>query len=121
MRISDWSSDVCSSDLLLMWRGRRALAGGERLAEAGPWARHPSRWLGLLVIVGSLVFYDLAAEPLGFPIVGLVIGTVFMVYLGVRPWRAAVISLGMVVVIWLLFARLLLVPLPGGPLTPYLW
>lgn len=115
------AAGIAVGALLLFWRGWRALAGGERLAAVGPWARHPSRWLGLLVIVGSLVFYDLAAEPLGFPIVGLVIGTVFMVYLGVRLWRAAAISLGMVVVIWLLFARLLLVPLPGGPLTPYLW
>lgn len=107
--------------LLLIWRGWRALAAGEPLAAAGPWARHPGRWLGLLVILGALVFYDLAAEPLGFPIVGFIIGTVFMLYLGVRWWHAGLISLGMVVAIWLLFARLLLVPLPGGPLTPYLW
>jgi putative tricarboxylic transport membrane protein len=107
--------------LMLLWRGRQALLAGERIASIGPWARHPSRWLGLLVIVGSLLFYDQAADILGFPIVGLIIGIVFMAYLGVRLWRAAVISLGMVVVIWLLFARLLLVPLPGGPLTPYLW
>lgn len=107
--------------VILLWRGRRALLAGERFATVGPWARHPSRWLGLLVIVGSLVFYDQAAEPLGFPIVGFIIGVVFMLYLGVGAWRAAAISLGTVAVIWLLFARLLLVPLPGGPLTPYLW
>src|SRR3546814_19976370 len=33
MRISDWSSDVCSSDLLAGWV--LALTGGEELAEDG--------------------------------------------------------------------------------------
>src|SRR3546814_6721294 len=32
MRISDWSSDVCSSDLRL---GRRVAGGGQRVADAG--------------------------------------------------------------------------------------
>src|SRR3546814_5543606 len=34
MRISDWSSDVCSSDLLLPLRQRHVLDGG-RLLDAG--------------------------------------------------------------------------------------
>src|SRR3546814_16884435 len=72
MRISDWSSDVCSSDL-------------------------------------------------GFHLTGFLITAMFMAYLGVRLWQALLYSLLTVIAIWFLFARLLLVPLPGGPLTPYLW
>src|SRR3546814_20588931 len=34
MRISDWSSDVCSADLLPDWIGRIALAGGYQIGLA---------------------------------------------------------------------------------------
>src|SRR3546814_20980642 len=36
MRISDWSSDVCSSDLAEIWHGRPARLFRRRSALAGP-------------------------------------------------------------------------------------
>lgn len=111
---------LAASAILLIWRGARQAAGGQ-FVQLAPWTREPGRWLGLLLMLSSLVVYALLDEILGFHITGFLITAVFMLYLGVRPWLAVLCSLGTVVVIWLLFARLLLVPLPGGVLTPYLW
>lgn len=108
------------SAIILIWRGGRQAAGG-KLFHLAPWTREPGRWFGLVLMLSSLVVYALLDEILGFHITGFAITAVFMMYLGVRPWLALLCSLGAVIVIWLLFARLLLVPLPGGVLTPYLW
>src|SRR3546814_20718796 len=43
MRISDWSSDVCSSDLRDLTGGRAHRRGDRRLLETGRHDRHP-RW-----------------------------------------------------------------------------
>src|SRR3546814_1588506 len=53
MRISDWSSDVCSSDLGLVGPDRNAQAvrhfdidqAGDRDIAAGPWRRFSVAWL----------------------------------------------------------------------------
>ena len=111
---------LAASAALLIWRGMKQATGG-RFLQFETWAREPGRWFGLLLMLSCLVVYALLDEILGFHITGFAITTVFMIYLGVRPWLALVCSLGTVIVIWLLFARLLLVPLPGGVLTPYLW
>src|SRR3546814_12128360 len=68
MRISDWSSDVCSSDLLYLALGRfgRLRIGGE---DAEPDFSYVS-WLSMLFAAGmgiGLVFWG-AAEPVShFP------------------------------------------------------
>src|SRR3546814_1361308 len=43
MRISDWSSDVCSSDLLGRDRGRDKLAGGGVIVQSLEQPVHPCR------------------------------------------------------------------------------
>lgn len=111
---------LAASAVLLIWRGARQ-AGGGQFFHLAPWTREPGRWFGLLLMLSSLAVYALLDDVLGFHITGFTITVVFMLYLGVRPWLAALCSLGTVVVIWLLFARLLLVPLPGGVLTTVLW
>ncbi len=107
--------------ILLIWRGVRQVIGGGRWSDFAPWIREPGRWFGLLLMLSSLVIYAWLGDILGFHLTSLAITTTLMVYLGVRPWRALLYSFLTVIGMWLLFARLLLVPLPGGPLTPYLW
>src|SRR3546814_20200096 len=67
MRISDWSSDVCSSDL----SQRRPRTGGTKDAMTGN--PHPARWalaalwrLKLAAIQAVLVWYGLAMAALVF-------------------------------------------------------
>src|SRR3546814_6568355 len=38
MRISDWSSDVCSSDLILLTKGWPTLRGSRAVSRDQPWA-----------------------------------------------------------------------------------
>ncbi|HEX6959945.1 MAG TPA: tripartite tricarboxylate transporter TctB family protein [Ferrovibrio sp.] len=106
------------SAVLLIYRGFRS---GEAILQAGPWARDPRRWLGLALVFGALLFYTDLSNLLGFHITVFLIGFVLMLYLGVRLWLALVVALAAAAVLWLLFARLLLVPLPGGLLAPILW
>lgn len=107
--------------ILLIWRGARQVMSGGGLSDFAPWIREPGRWLGLLLMLSSLAIYAWLDDILGFHLTGFAITAIFMAYLGVRLWQALLYSLLTVIAIWLLFARLLLVPLPGGPLTPYLW
>src|SRR3546814_11214304 len=44
MRISDWSSDVCSADLTFLLRALRA-SGPDGLAAMLPWQRFANGWL----------------------------------------------------------------------------
>src|SRR3546814_19195688 len=55
MRISDWSSDVCSSDLLGLTRSpAQSLAEGQ-VASPSPWAATLRRSLRILGLVGFAV------------------------------------------------------------------
>lgn len=107
--------------ILLIWRGMRQIASGGRLSDFAPWVRQPGRWFGLLLMLSSMVIYAWLDDILGFHLTGFAITAMFMAYLGVKLWQALLYSILTVIAIWLLFARLLLVPLPGGPLTSYLW
>src|SRR3546814_9534424 len=62
MRISDWSSDVCSSDLgPLGWSALRA-APAWRVRVAGSWIGHRNRWRGGLLARKHAVGTEVAAE-----------------------------------------------------------
>src|SRR3546814_9322505 len=60
MRISDWSSDVCSSDLRRPWHRVAGLSHSPRTPGPGGGARHrrPDRGAALLPVLGA----GLAAE-----------------------------------------------------------
>src|SRR3546814_4966403 len=64
MRISDWSSDVCSSDLLLVGSALGGVdAVGEAVDAVGVVAGVPlERDLDLLVLLGHLVAADLGEQ-----------------------------------------------------------
>src|SRR3546814_8770208 len=58
MRISDWSSDVCSSDLLAAWVAGPAspIAAGLLIVAGGVQAVRLARWAGLKALGDPLVF-----------------------------------------------------------------
>jgi hypothetical protein len=68
-----------------------------------------------LVILGMFLFV-LLVNKVGFILSGLALCAGLMVRLGVSPLKAVCISIGSVMLIFWLFAKLMLVPLPSGVL-----
>lgn len=93
--------------------------------ERGPWLTLPNWFgrsralLGVASVVAGLVFYVLAADKLGFHLVGIALLTIWIRVLG-GSWRVAV-TVGIVatVLIHLSFYKLLRIPLPWGLLERY--
>jgi len=64
----------------------------------------------------GLVLMLLLWRPVGFPLLGAAYALGLMLVLGVPPLRSMLWSAGTALLIHLVFTRLLLVPLPPGPL-----
>jgi putative tricarboxylic transport membrane protein len=105
--------------IALMWRGWRERAS-QPLVAMGAWLGSPRHVCNFLVAVGSLVFYIVAADKLGFLICGALILLALFLTLRVRPPLALGLALLLPVAIHLIFYKLLRVPLPWGVL-PVLW
>jgi len=103
--------------------GMLLIVGGLRRRE--PWFTRPD-WvgrrrplLGVASVIAGLLFYVLAADKLGFHIVGVALLTLWIRALG-GSWRAAVtVAILATAVIHLSFYKLLRIPLPWGLLERY--
>jgi putative tricarboxylic transport membrane protein len=95
----------------------RSLRAGAYPAQA---AERPAEHFGsALVIIGAVIAYLLLAERIGFLFIAPVCLMAVFLALRVR-WRSALWwSLGGTLVVHLAFYKLLRVPLPWGPLTPF--
>jgi putative tricarboxylic transport membrane protein len=85
------------------------------------WIHSPTLAMNFLAICGALVFYIVAAEPLGFIPTMVICLVALFLKLGVRLLPAAVIAIVATLVIHLMFYKLLRVPLPWGVLERYAW
>jgi putative tricarboxylic transport membrane protein len=106
---------------LLIWQARRpSAAGAVADAEIVPQVEAPQRGrrLDLVLVVGAVVAFVTLLEPVGFPLLVGVIVLVLVKRLGSGWAAAAGTALVMGVGAYLLFARVLLVPLPLGLLEP---
>lgn len=98
-----------------------------RRREGGPWIviseawRAPRTVLRVAVILGSLIFYVLVSERLGFHITGALIIAAAMSCLEVAPRWISLFSLAVPFLTHYVFYSLLRVPLPWGLLTPIAW
>ena len=114
------AAGLCIGGVLLIVRGWKARHAAPWL-EWDDWVRSPRHMLGLAVLVGSIVFYIVASEWLGFlPTAALILLALFLV-LKVPPGRAVLIAVVATVVIHVAFYKLLRVPLPWGLLMPIAW
>lgn len=100
--------------ILIVGSVRRS--GGLPLFTIADWARRPRNHLILAAVVASIVFYIFASTRLGFLLSGfLMLGGLLAVTRGTsKLLSSAVIAAAVTVVIYLIFARLLRVPLPMG-------
>lgn len=104
---------VCS--LLLIVQGLRA-RGSVPWIQRGQWTRQPRQLIAFAVTVGTLALYVLAAEKIGFLILGTVMLTALMLALRVRLASAVAVALLSTLVIHIAFYKGLRVPLPWGVL-----
>jgi len=71
-------------------------------------------WINMAFVLGTVICYILLAEYLGFLIFSFVILMILMKWLKVKMLPSLVMSIGVTLAIYLLFAKVLLVPLPWG-------
>lgn len=81
----------------------------------GALADSPRRALiNALGFVVAILFYIVAAKPVGFMITMTLINVGLMLMLRVKPWKAILIGVLTSLTLWALFEKLLLVQLPNG-------
>jgi putative tricarboxylic transport membrane protein len=71
-------------------------------------------WINILFVLGAVVCYIFLAEVIGFLILSLVIMMVLMKWLRAKTSWSLVMSVIVTLAIYILFAKILLVPLPWG-------
>ncbi len=71
-------------------------------------------WINIAFVVGTILCYIFFAEFLGFLIFSFVILMILMKWLKVKTLWSLIMSVGVTLAIYLLFAKILLVPLPWG-------
>ena len=106
--------------LILIVRGWRARATVPWVAFE-PWVRSSRHVAGVLGVIGSVIFYIVAADWLGFFLSSLLILTVCFRLFGVRLGRSILIAVIATFVIHFAFYKLLRVPLPWGIFTNFAW
>ncbi|MGD9511165.1 MAG: tripartite tricarboxylate transporter TctB family protein [Geminicoccaceae bacterium] len=105
----------------LLWSGLRRpeFAGA---AQLGEWARSGGHILDVGLIIGGLVLVILLWDLVGFvPLATLYTGGLIARFRGGRVLSSFVGALLAVLIIDWVFRRMLLVPLPLGPLTGIVW
>lgn len=103
----------------LLRRRRAAHADGNVKEDPDPMTAR--RWLALLLSVGSIVFYIVAAESLGFILTGVLILVAMMWAYGSRPALIVPVAIVATLLVHTGFYKLLRVPLPWGVLQPIAW
>ena len=111
---------LCACGAMLVWSGLRARPRTAWVTW-DDWVRSPRHVLALCVLLGSIVFYIVAANWLGFLPTAMLILVAMLLVLRVRPVRAVLIAVIATFAIHFAFYKLLRVPLPWGLLTPFAW
>ncbi|GAA1483968.1 MULTISPECIES: tripartite tricarboxylate transporter TctB family protein [Brachybacterium] len=74
----------------------------------------PRRWINGAVLMGGIVFFVLAAEPLGFPLTMAILVFAIVFSLRARWWVALLTAVLSSVGLWAMFELGLMVQLPDG-------
>jgi putative tricarboxylic transport membrane protein len=99
--------------VLLMLRG----IGQRRPAIAVPdWSRSPAAWARVALIPACVLAYLVLAPRIGFLGAASIPTAIMLAILTSKPALSVLVATGSAIAIWLVFAKVLLVPLPIGPL-----
>lgn len=108
---------LIASGLLLIVRGVRAKrrAGSDsRWITPGPWLQQRNLKINVSLVMLALVGYVLFSDWLGFIIISMLILSVLLYRLGSSIPQTLLIATATTAALQLIFAKLLLVPLPAG-------
>jgi putative tricarboxylic transport membrane protein len=111
---------LIASGLLLVVRGvrqKRSAGSNSRWLEFGPWVQQSHYVVNLVLVLLSLLAYILFSDYLGFIPLSMLILTVLLYRLSSSILVSLLIAAFTTAVLQLLFAKLLLVPLPAGLLS----
>jgi putative tricarboxylic transport membrane protein len=111
---------LCIGGFMLLVRGWRTRASVPWLVM-GDWVGSPRHVLALVLLIGSVLFYILVSQQLGFLLTSVLILTALFLVLQVPLPRSVLIAVVATLVIHFAFYKLLRVPLPWGVLLPYAW
>jgi putative tricarboxylic transport membrane protein len=114
------AAGLCIGGVLLIARGWRDRAEQPWLVW-DDWVRSPRHVLALVVLLGSILFYILASEALGFLITATLILVAFLLVLRVPPVKAVTIAVIATLLVHFAFYKLLRVPLPWGVFKEIAW
>ena len=114
------AAGLCICGALLVVKGLQRRAAQPWLAW-DDWVRSPRHIVGFVVLVGSIVFYIVAADTLGFLLTAPVILLALFLVLRVRPVTAGTVAILATVLVHFAFYKLLRVPLPWGVLKGVAW
>ena len=104
--------------LIIAASGLRQAQSREKADRA--WMRHPRAWAALLVVPGGLAAYAMAAPLLGSALVGSGVVAAMAVAWGRRVWEAVLLGVIATLFFHAVFAMLLRVSLPAGPIEALL-
>ena len=114
------ATGLCVCGALLVAKGIRGRSEQPWLTWED-WVRSPRHALALAVLLGSIVFYILAANALGFLVTAMLVLLALFLVLRVRPMSAVVIAVVASLLVHFAFYKLLRVPLPWGVLQGVSW
>ncbi len=114
------AAGLCFGGLMLTVSGWRARARVPWL-EWEDWVRSPRHVRALVVLLGSVLFYMVAAQSLGFIFTSILILVCLFYSLQLPLGRSVLIAVISTLVIHFAFYKLLRVPLPWGVLINYTW
>ena len=114
------ATGLCVGGLMLLVRGWRVRESVPWLVF-DDWIRSPRHKLALAVLLGSVLFYILVSQWLGFLISAVLILVALFRVLQLSMARSLLVAVVATLVIHFAFYKLMRVPLPWGVLTPYAW
>lgn len=109
---------LCGAILVIQGIAQKATTP---MVVIGEWARDRSNVVNVAILIGSIGFYILISDWLGFILTSLLILTTLLVRLGSTWSTSLIVAVVTTFIIHTLFAKVLLVPLPWGILLPIAW
>lgn len=101
--------------VLLLLRGARAPGGA-----LPAWVKSPAAWARVAMIPACVLAWLWLAPRIGFLGAATIPTAIMLLVLTRRPAISLAVAAASALVIWLVFGKLLLVPLPRGPLEDFL-
>jgi putative tricarboxylic transport membrane protein len=109
---------MIGSGAILVLQGARTWRA-EAPVELGAWARSGRHALSVLLVIGGVAFYVLAADRLGYLPTAALLLFALVWQLWRRPWAALAVAVAGSVLTHQFFVEVLSVPLPWGVLEPW--